>query len=83
MKIVKLEAANIKRIVAVDDAQRVRKMIDREKAAVSSYASWTCASVRVGNEHAAKSDAMELAEHAHRIMLLRVLLALVEPEPAC
>ena len=68
--------------IAVDDVERVRKMIDREKANMSTNVSWALHSLRHGHEHIAGEGARNAATHANRIMLLRVLLALVEPEPA-
>ena len=73
----------IEDIITIDDAERVRKMIDHEKASMSTEVSWTLHSIRHGHEHLACEGARDAARHAHLIMLLRVLLTLVEPEPAC
>ena len=69
--------------IAADDTERVRQLIARETSAMRDYVSWTLSSIRSGHAHGAGSDARMAANCAHRIMLLRVLLSLVEPEPAC
>ena len=63
---------------SVRHAERVRQLIAREKAAMRDYVSWACSSIRTGHAHGAGVDARTAANCAHRIMLLRVLLALVD-----
>ena len=72
------EDESIEDIIAVDDAERVRQLIDREIAAMRDYVSWAREDIRQGHAHGAAADARKAANCAHRIMLLRVLLSLVE-----